>query len=296
MATQHHLRDQIRAFLPLNKHALFRAQIVVHDVINIPLVSGAFAFKWRIQNSHSVPLGQTSGDDATKGKAPAESSGGTIEDGSDVSSPATSSSGASSSANAFDYSSGPYGNTSSYGQYLTPDLASEPASTSAEESLDIPDEYISSSKGRTPYLPLLHNHGVVFNHRVDVEVDMSIDKDSGLLQDCELRLDVLQDLETMEKDHDRRSFGVVCINLAEYARAGLVTRRHLLRKSKANAILKVTVMLNQIGGETEYRVCVCLIPVVRQLSDLCSSPELQKGQIMSGVAALMAREGLLHRG
>ncbi|KAG5644473.1 hypothetical protein DXG03_008299 [Asterophora parasitica] len=47
------LRAQLHHLLP--RHAFFHVQIVVHQITNIPLVTGEFAVKWKFKNVHSLP-------------------------------------------------------------------------------------------------------------------------------------------------------------------------------------------------------------------------------------------------
>jgi hypothetical protein len=46
--------------------------------------------------------------------------------------------------------------------------------------------------------------------------------------------------------------GIVHINLAEYVGKGPVTRRYLLRESKTNATLKLTIEVKWLSGEQDY--------------------------------------------
>lgn len=66
--------------------------------------------------------------------------------------------------------------------------------------------------------------------------------------------------------------GMVKLNLAEYADKRAVTRRYLLRESKTNATLQLTIELNHIGGEKQYK-----------------APPLQKGEVMAEVTTLLER-------
>lgn len=65
---------------------------------------------------------------------------------------------------------------------------------------------------------------------------------------------------------------MVKLNLAEYADKRAVTRRYLLRESKTNATLQLTIELNHIGGEKHYK-----------------APPLQKGEVMAEVTTLLER-------
>jgi len=65
---------------------------------------------------------------------------------------------------------------------------------------------------------------------------------------------------------------MVKLNLAEYADKRAVTRRYLLRESKTNATLQLTIELEHIGGEKHYK-----------------APPLQKGEVMAEVTTLLER-------
>ena len=50
--SQHGLGYKLRHILdPItsNKHATFHATIVIHDLVNVPLVSGDFAVRWKFR-------------------------------------------------------------------------------------------------------------------------------------------------------------------------------------------------------------------------------------------------------
>lgn len=253
---QRHIRDQFFAFLPLGgKRAFFHAQIVIHDLINVPLVYGDFAVKWRIQNAHSISQSARSSNGKQHKAKEEETSSGTVEEGSEQDSlhdsqkqSRSSSSGDSSQQYAYNSQ---YNGANAYGQYLTPEPT--PIRPDVDESVHIPEDFVSAAKGRTEYRPLLYDHSVSFEQRIDVDVEMSVDKDTSDLGSCELRLDVLQDVPTIDNERDKQLLGVVYINLAEYAGAGLVTRKHLLRKCKVNAVAKVTISLKQYDGERDFR-------------------------------------------
>ncbi|KAI0363764.1 hypothetical protein BV20DRAFT_983585 [Pilatotrama ljubarskyi] len=71
--------------------------------------------------------------------------------------------------------------------------------------------------------------------------------------------------------------GAVYLNLAEYADAGKVTRRYLLRQSKTNATLKLSIELEHIGGEKHYK-----------------PPPLRKGEILASVSGILSNNGLFN--
>jgi hypothetical protein len=254
--SQHHFRDHFRSLLS-HRRANFHARIIIHDLIHVPLVQGEFAVRWRFQNAQPI----SHDDPRTKRKKPDEElSSGTVDEGANSEHESVRALGLTSSSSSTD-SSGkgwkkvrepePDWSQSSYGRYLSPDASLSP--THNEDEIDIPDTFLSSARGKTDSNPLLHDHSVSYVQRIDVEVEMFIDKETKELQSSELKLEVQQNiLDFEEKERGHEVFGVVYINLAEYTKAGPVTRRYLLMKSKANTVMRVSIELVQKSGETDY--------------------------------------------
>ena len=78
--------------------------------------------------------------------------------------------------------------------------------------------------------------------------------------------------EPGDQNTPRPRLGVVYLNLAEYVDEGPVTRRYLLRESKVNATLQLTLELTHIGGSDKFK-----------------APPLRKGEVMAGVATLLEK-------
>ncbi|KAF9509962.1 hypothetical protein BS47DRAFT_1384152 [Hydnum rufescens UP504] len=266
MSTNHHpIRDHLRALLPSSRSASFHAQIIIHELVDVPLVSGAFAVKWRFQDAHPIHPGHPQ----LKKQNNKDEDSSFVDDSSEQDSMGENTS----SSN--DWAPTYHRDTTPNAQHLSPELSHRPSGS--EEMVDIPDTFLSSTKGRTDFAPL-QNHTATFNQRVDVNLHMTVDRETLDLHPCQLKFEVLQDIPSIDgKDRDKEALGVVSINLAEYARPSSITRRHLLRRSKVNALLKVTIELTQLGGQTNY-----------------IAPPLPEGQIMSGVSGLLSLDGLLH--
>lgn len=135
----------------------------------------------------------------------------------------------------------------------------------------------SDSRGMTTWTEL-SDHTATWDHPLELVVRMDVDRETLDLHASELKLTVLQKTvpgEQYQPQHPR--FGVVYLNLAEYAGVGPVTRRHLLRESKTNATLQLTIELEHVGGEKGYK-----------------PPPLQKGEILAQVTGLLANPGF-HR-
>ncbi|OAX35555.1 hypothetical protein K503DRAFT_858548 [Rhizopogon vinicolor AM-OR11-026] len=141
----------------------------------------------------------------------------------------------------------------------TPSLANSP-----------PTAGYAPAKGQTPF-EKLKDHSVSWEQTLDVVVQMGIGRETNELGDCEAKLVVMQRVIPGDPDAPRNPrLGAVSLNLAQYVGAGIVTRRYLLRQSKTNATLKLTVQLEHIGGDSSY-----------------VAPPLPKGEILSGIAGLL---------
>lgn len=250
----HHnpIRDHLRSLLA-SRRVSFHAQVIIHDIINIPLVQGDFAVRWRFHNAQSVQSGDNH--QTKHKKKEEESSSGTVDEISEQESIrngrlTSSSSSTRSSTDAGHQLQLPRhgSNDSQYGRYLSPDVAD-----SATSPVEVPETFLSSARGKTGWSPLLNDHSVLYHQRIDVELEMSMDRETRDLQPCELKLEVLLNIASDDlKENARQTFGVAYIDLAQYARAGAETRRHLLQKGKTNALIRVSIELTQTGGDSNY--------------------------------------------
>ncbi|OBZ76213.1 hypothetical protein A0H81_03003 [Grifola frondosa] len=124
----------------------------------------------------------------------------------------------------------------------------------------------------------LQNYNVRWAHTVNVVVQMDVHRETRDLLPNELKLVVMQRVIPGDPDSPRQPrLGEVYLNLAEYADAGPVTRRYLLRQSKTNATLRLTIELEHIGGEKNYK-----------------PPPLRKGEILASVSGLLSNNSLLN--
>lgn len=156
-------------------------------------------------------------------------------------------------------------------QYLSADWL--PQSTPPDPTPSLaksPPAAYSPAKGHTLF-EQLKDHTVEWEQTLDVMVQMGIGRETNELGDCEAKFVVMQRVIPGDPDAPRNPrLGAVSLNLAQYVDAGVVTRRYLLRESKTNATLKLTVQLEHINGESSY-----------------IAPPLPKGEILSGVAGLL---------
>ncbi|CAL1710293.1 unnamed protein product [Somion occarium] len=132
------------------------------------------------------------------------------------------------------------------------------------------------AKGMTEWAQL-QSYNVKWNQKVSVVVQMDVHRETGDLLPNELKLVIMQRVIPGDPDAPRNPrLGAVYLNLAEYVDAGDVTRRYLLRESKTNATLKLTLNLTHVGGAKNYK-----------------PPPLRKGEIMAEVSGLLSNNDLL---
>ncbi|CAE6450858.1 unnamed protein product [Rhizoctonia solani] len=296
------LRAQLRNLLA--RHATFSVQINIHELSNVPLVSGDFACRWRVKGAQPLPsvirrdststksvrsdTGSGSGSGSVKEKARAAKVDSEIEvqvhPPSPTLNPTTPSTIPSGRSSPSDSDSKPISSV-----LLQPD-----DSGSLDHASDMEDSLRFSSitpsannsalhlhgpgRGRTPTVPIA-DHTVRWDELVEMAVPMGITKETKGLLPADLKLTVEQVPQSNELVKPRAALGVVHLNLAEYAGKGPVTRRYLLRESKTNATLKLTIEVKWLSGEHDY-----------------VAPQLQKAQIMEGVAGLMSHDRILPSG
>ncbi|KAL5514717.1 hypothetical protein ACEPAG_2033 [Sanghuangporus baumii] len=344
-AHQHHgVRAHLADLLPLQRHALFDVKLTIHQLWNVPLVTGEFSVKWKFQHIHRERVGgiRRSGTPSTltpSGRFTPDSAGfltltnnsnngfgsgrsesrsgkgkerevvppaaGAVDHDSEhdsahsnlipsgasmLSIPSTSEASSSSPslsprrysldlpgetrtnsiANA---SASGFGNSEGNGN----GDGNGGASTSANNvngSESASESHSHEARGRTPYVAL-RDHHVKWGQTVHVTVQIAIQRDTLELQPCELKLVVEQLTNASNSSLSNPRLGAVYLNLAEYVDKGSVMRRHLLRESKTNATLQLTLELTHAGGESNYK-----------------APPLQKGEVMAGVSALLQKSAV----
>ncbi|KAI6014441.1 hypothetical protein PISMIDRAFT_672142 [Pisolithus microcarpus 441] len=154
-----------------------------------------------------------------------------------------------------------------YSPLFTTAMHEEPVPSLADTP---PTDGYAPANGQTPFVQL-KEHNVVWERTLDFVVQMNVSKESGELNDCPAKLVVMQRVIPGDADAPRNPrVGAIHLNLAQYVGAGVVTRRYLLRQSKTNATLKLTIQLEHTGGATSY-----------------TAPPLPKGEILSGVTGIL---------
>ncbi|KAG1814213.1 N-terminal C2 in EEIG1 and EHBP1 proteins-domain-containing protein [Suillus variegatus] len=295
-------RAQLAHLLP--RHSIFLLRLTIHQLSSVPFVNGEFEVRWKLKGVtsgggllgkvKSNRKGKVNGISASaKGKEKEKLHESEVDlptPDADVQSIANSTSSHSHelsipsvivSSNT-PTSLGPTSDTrtttssSSRPQHVPPQYLSAdwlPQSTPPDPSPSLaksPPNAYSPAKGHTMF-EQLQEHSVVWEQTLDVMVQMSITRETNELGGCEAKFVVMQRVIPGDPDAPRNPrLGAVTLNLAQYVDAGVVTRRYLLRQSKTNATLKLTVQLEHIGGESSY-----------------IAPPLPKGEILSGVAGLL---------
>ncbi|KAI0327432.1 hypothetical protein GY45DRAFT_1373215 [Cubamyces sp. BRFM 1775] len=303
----HGLRSQLGHLIP--KHALFQVHLHIEQLSNVPLMTGEFAVRWKFKSVQSGSgllskmkanrswSGQSRGKGGMAAEQDAAGSGtGTAteegemeeEDEVDYGYSARDDTGTD-DASYHDPPKSALGHTQDgphhHQHHLHPHHALElthPPSTPTP----IVNGQVSSSaslltrseaRGMTPWAKL-QSYNVKWEHSVNVVVQMDVHRETGDLLPNELKLVVMQRVIPGDPDSPQQPrIGAVYLNLAEYADAGKVTRRYLLRQSKTNATLKLSIELEHIGGEKHYK-----------------PPPLRKGEILASVSGILSNNGLFN--
>ncbi|KAM6501147.1 N-terminal C2 in EEIG1 and EHBP1 proteins domain containing protein [Amanita muscaria] len=255
----------LQHFLP--RHAYFRAHLKIHQISNIPLVSGRFSVRWKFKNVHSPPRTKYGIFGLGKGRSRPNTPMVPIE--SLVSDKRNDSTG--SETNIDDYpvpsvvisSSSDYASTS-----MARPAKPTPLVTAQSTARD------AASRGQTAIVDL-KDYSVMWHHSVTTVLRLDVSRDSGMLAPSQLKLVVVQhpvrnDPESVPQNP---RLGALYLNMAEYVDKGAVQRKYLLKESKINAILTLTVELECIGGSTSYK-----------------APPLPKGEILNGITSLLERD------
>ncbi|KAJ7915168.1 hypothetical protein B0H13DRAFT_2000684 [Mycena leptocephala] len=197
-------------------HALFQVRIHIHQLASVPLVHGEFGVRWKFKNTHKDPEHDGDGDSFGSAEMSAEDP-----------------------------------------QSLGVPFHSQSASGSSVFSADDGQE-VTAARGQTAWVPL-RDHSVSWDHPLSAVVQMSIDRDTYRLLPHPFKLKVVQ--RVIAGDPDARITTAWCsrARFAEYADSvpssgasssaaskGTVTRRYLLRDSKTNATLRLSIRVEPI--------------------------------------------------
>ncbi|KAG5340078.1 hypothetical protein C0989_002877 [Termitomyces sp. Mn162] len=305
-------RAQLNHLLP--RHAFFHVNLHIYQIANIPLVSGEFAVKWKFKNAHGASGNKSGsgllGSFKARRKARKEEKEKRIkEEYTDV-------------TESLD------GHVSTSSGNTTTTSSSSSASSKAQKSTDTNSSSSSSSppvllpsvsapttpaRGQTPFLRL-KDHGVVWEHTLSLLVRMDVDRDPlSMLLPCPVKLTVLQ-RDPTRPEVKSIPFGVVMLDLAQYASKGEVERRYLLRESKTNATLKLTTHLTHIpsinvSSSTQPPIPIASTssntntntslpstpppPTTSTATNTFTAPPLPKGEILNGISSILQGDSLI---
>ncbi|KAF7327600.1 C2 NT-type domain-containing protein [Mycena kentingensis (nom. inval.)] len=250
-AGHHGLRAHLTHLLP-PLHALFSVNITINQLASVPLVNGEFAVSWKFKNTKTLKPKDQAKLDQREHEHDHDHDG----DGDSFGSADTSAEDPHNSSNGHQSSSSA--------------LYAEHRQTSTARA----------ERGQTPWLPL-REHSVTWEQPLHHVVQMSVDRDTHRLLPHPFKLKVVQRVVAGDPDapHNPR-LGVVYIDLSEYADSvplplgsppkGLVTRRFLLRDSKTNATLRLSIRVEPVNTNIAY-----------------TAPPLPNGEILAGVASLL---------
>ncbi|KAH9934122.1 N-terminal C2 in EEIG1 and EHBP1 proteins-domain-containing protein [Fomitopsis serialis] len=292
-ALGHGLLNQFGQFIP--KHALFQVNVEIDQLSNVPLINGQFAVRWKFKNVQTSGLlsrmrgnqsWSSKGRDNMKGKGRASELGLAIEvtpaDEDEEEGNESSPQEEGTEDEMYHRASGssldllaPYTPDTAMPP-LTPVTATPADMHKTTSATSVASTTTAVARGITPFQPL-QNYNAKWGHQVNVVLQMDVNRETGDLLPNEVKFVVMQRVVPGDPDAPKQPrLGAVYLNLAEYADAGPVTRRYLLRESKTNATLKLTITLEHIGGTKNYR-----------------PPPLAKGEILASVTGLLANNDLM---
>lgn len=229
-----------------HRHSYFHVLITMHELLNVPLISGEFGALWKMNKTAAVnPLRLA---------------------------------GAALSGAAQDVSHSIAGESDENMQVYTSDGDKE----TSDQRMRLGEllhgrspAYTTDAKGVVPNASL-QQHKVVWEHKLETFVRIGVDKERadegyGALHDTPFRLFVKQSLSESSFDSDSQ-LGTLRLNLAEYApRISPVpapgappsvfpgqtrhdTRQYLLSDSASNALVRISVEMRFVGGVAQYAV------------------------------------------
>ncbi|KAK0205591.1 N-terminal C2 in EEIG1 and EHBP1 proteins-domain-containing protein, partial [Desarmillaria ectypa] len=283
------LRAHLQSLLP--RHAVFHAQIEIQQISSVPLVHGEFAVRWKLKHLTTPPGSKNS----LLGIVNPRRSGGTSPNSSrvDIKGKGKESELAEEEVDIEDDNE----SGSIYASSISPDgssslsssgddrpvmpsvvISSGASSSHSHSSSSTPPSFRPAARGQTPFLPLTE-HSVTWSQSLSVYIKIPLSRDRenpDALMPNPAKFVVIQRVISGDPDAPQNPrLGAVYLDLSEYADPSLgeVTRRYLLRESKTNATLKLSIQLTHVGGEKAF-----------------VAPSLPKGEILNGVASLLEND------
>ncbi|KAG6867666.1 hypothetical protein C0993_012567 [Termitomyces sp. T159_Od127] len=295
-------RAQLNHLLP--RHVFFHVNLHVHQITDIPLVSGEFAVKWNFKNAHGASSNKSGSGlleslkarrKARKKEKEKRATAYTDFPEQGVLADAGSNQTDSVDGHVSMYSANTTATSSSSSSGSS--KAQKSTDTTASSSAPVLPPSVSApttpARGQTQFLRL-KDHGVVWEHTLS------------------LLLTVLQ-RDSTRPEVKPLPFGVVMLDLAQYASKGEVERRYLLRESKTNATLKLTTHLTHIPSTSASSSAQPHIPISSTSSatittttsvsgtpnstscttNIFTAPPLPKGEILNGISSILQGDSLL---
>ncbi|EGP87090.1 uncharacterized protein MYCGRDRAFT_71874 [Zymoseptoria tritici IPO323] len=139
----------------------------------------------------------------------------------------------------------------------------------------LPHSTSAEHRGRTAKCAI-KDHRVTYNYSKSIPVALKVGK-GGVLQECRLEMEVVQEYSKGGRG-ERIVLGEVGLNLAEYvtpssaggADDGTITRRYLMRSSKINSTLKISILMTHTSGPIDF-----------------TAPTLKSAPVFGGIAGIM---------
>eukprot|EP00842_Homolaphlyctis_polyrhiza_P003715 jgi/Hompol1/4344/HPOL_003607-RA len=102
-----------------------------------------------------------------------------------------------------------------------------------------------TAKGTTNRVTVVNNQ-VIWNASADFDVTLIIGRDDGVLQPCEMRISIKQEING---GRSTEKIGAIQLDLAEVADQVNVSKRMLLQETRLNSVLKITVSMELVKGD-----------------------------------------------
>lgn len=101
----------------------------------------------------------------------------------------------------------------------------------------------------------VRNHRVEWNRSFEFPCKMSANASTGVLDPCHLRISIRKE---MKGGRSYYKLGFIDLNLAEFAGAGLTSRRFLLEGYDArhrldNSMLRVSIKMHMLSGDILFK-------------------------------------------
>lgn len=212
------MQDVKRVF-HIGKTAQFTAHLIFIDVINIPFVTGNFRIKWKFKQGNSSGSHEHSHLNEESIEWPTET----------------------------------------LSRSTTREDSASKNKSSARETIKLKRVNGNEAKGTTEPARL-KTHVATFNRLVSCPVSMNISK-TGALEACPIKLIVRQELHSETGKIEDYKLGAVSIDLSDFVSDSsfnppkhrkIMPHRFLLAESKTNAILRVHIELEYVGGGQSF--------------------------------------------